>query len=107
MPKKQLKPEPVPVETVCSVCKLDWDRHGDNPTLEICIELLKADLAVKPPKQYVYPERWWPYERKWQWPAPRVNPYIGTSELPYKTYVLTEAPINKSIESSSIVKVTE
>ena len=30
------KPEPVNKHIVCSVCGLDWDAHGEKPTLETC-----------------------------------------------------------------------
>jgi len=41
-------PEPKPTAIVCSVCGLEWKRHGKTPTLEKCIELLKAEVARKP-----------------------------------------------------------
>lgn len=49
--KKTLKPEPVSVETQCSVCGLDWKLHGKTPTLEDCIRVLKAELS----KRALYP----------------------------------------------------
>jgi hypothetical protein len=39
------KPEPKSVSIVCTVCGLDWRQHGEKPTLEKCVELLKAELA--------------------------------------------------------------
>lgn len=39
------KPEPVAKQVVCSQCGLDWDKHGDNPTIEKCVEMLKAEVA--------------------------------------------------------------
>lgn len=58
------KPTPVPVSTVCSVCGLDWERHGAEPSIETCVRLLREELATRPsrvvtPNTYpgVYP---WP-----------------------------------------------
>jgi hypothetical protein len=43
MPKSsELKPEPVIVKTICSLCDEPWELHGDNPTTLDCIRLLKA-----------------------------------------------------------------
>lgn len=46
------KPSPVSRLTVCSVCGLDWDRHTKDrktaPTADVCIRLLKAELAKRP-----------------------------------------------------------
>ncbi len=42
------KPEPVPQHVVCSMCGLDWGKHGNNPGLEMCIALLKKELASRP-----------------------------------------------------------
>lgn len=42
---KNAKPEPIVTSTVCSLCGLDWDAHGDKPTALKCIELLRAELA--------------------------------------------------------------
>ena len=67
-----MKPQPVVVETVCSECGLDWDLHGDKPTLVDCIRLLRDELArrsapspvtITYPIQPVYPgypwQQWW------------------------------------------------
>lgn len=72
------KPEPRIVSEVCSLCGLDWKRHGKNPTAEKCVSLLldevrslNARLATRPfayplpypqpvpynPRPWVYP--WW------------------------------------------------
>lgn len=45
---KQPKPEPVVVSTVCSLCGLDWNDHGDKPTAATCVDLLRAELAKRP-----------------------------------------------------------
>jgi hypothetical protein len=42
------KPEPRPLKVVCSSCGLDWEEHGEKPTLETCVELLKAEVAKRP-----------------------------------------------------------
>lgn len=69
MPKKveHTTPEPVVVQTICSMCGLAWERHGEDPTPEDCIRLLKAELATRPvivsypinPVYPVYPQ--WQY----------------------------------------------
>ena len=41
-------PEPVVTATVCSLCGLAWEKHGDKPTKDDCIRLLKAGLASGP-----------------------------------------------------------
>lgn len=46
------KPAPVAKFTVCSVCGLDWERHTKDrktaPTADVCIRLLKDELAKRP-----------------------------------------------------------
>ena len=69
--KKALKPEPVAVETVCSVCGLDWGSHGENPTAEDCIRLLKVE-AERPP--IIIQEERKPYREPY-----RERPYWGES----------------------------
>ena len=39
------KPSPIVTSRVCSACGLSWDDHGDKPSLEDCVRLLKAALA--------------------------------------------------------------
>lgn len=44
-----MKPAPVVVQTQCSICGLDWNRHlsrGEDPTLETCVKLLKAEVET-------------------------------------------------------------
>lgn len=41
-----LKPHPVVVSQECSVCGLEWSRHGDSPTAKTCIDLLRADVSA-------------------------------------------------------------
>lgn len=65
------KPQPRVVSEVCSLCGLDWKRHGANPTAETCVGLLldeirglNARLAHQPvirPIAYPPPWRPWPY----------------------------------------------
>lgn len=46
------KPKPVAKLVVCSECGLAWDRHTagrkTDPTPDVCVGLLKADLAKRP-----------------------------------------------------------
>lgn len=45
------KPAPRTVSEVCTVCGLDWKRHGTNPSIEKCVTLLVAEvqsLRVRP-----------------------------------------------------------
>lgn len=44
-----MKPEPKHVVTVCSVCELPWEDHGEDPTLETCVGLLAAELKKPRP----------------------------------------------------------
>lgn len=44
-------PKPIPTAHVCSECGLDWQRHGNKPTLAKCVELLRVEVArLKGPK---------------------------------------------------------
>lgn len=43
-----MKPEPKPLNIVCSNCGMKWDAHGEKPTVDKCVELLKAELARRP-----------------------------------------------------------
>lgn len=45
---KQVKPEPVVIDTRCSLCNEKWESHGDSPTTLDCIRLLRAELARRP-----------------------------------------------------------
>lgn len=66
-------PRPKHTRTVCSLCGLDWHRHGDKPSAETCVRLLldevrslNAQLAHRPlvqPYAYpvpAYPRPYWP-----------------------------------------------
>jgi hypothetical protein len=41
---KPATPKPVVTAQVCSLCGLPWDGHGEQPTIEKCVELLRAAL---------------------------------------------------------------
>ena len=53
------KPKPVPKTVVCSICDLPWEDHTKGrktePTADVCIRLLKAELAKRP---YWPPKQW-------------------------------------------------
>jgi len=65
------KPKAVTTVQVCSLCGLDWKRHGENPTTDDCIALLRADLAAAERRPvyipYARPIPWSPY---WPYYAP-------------------------------------
>lgn len=52
---KQDKPQPVIVNTICSLCGEPWEQHGDKPTTLDCIRLLKAKVPVAPIVIQPYP----------------------------------------------------
>lgn len=58
-----MKPQPVVVTTICSMCDQPWEAHGDKPTTEDCIRLLKQQLAMRPVVKWVQPYQYpsWPY----------------------------------------------
>ena len=69
---KSVTPKPVVVKTICSMCGLDWDAHGDSPTTEDCIRLLKAEIDKKPSGCTHYHYDWW-YRYGW---TPNTTPYV-------------------------------
>lgn len=73
-------PRPVNKHVVCSVCGLDWERHGKNPTTEKCVELLKADLASE--KLRTTPQPAMPYPVPYPYPVRPHTPYPGTNPFP-------------------------
>ena len=75
------KPEPQPLNIVCSNCGLDWNRHGDKPTVEKCIELLKGDLAREKARTAPRP-----------YPQPYPVPYPYPQPIPYRPYVPNPYP---------------
>ena len=81
--KVPAKPEAVPVNTICSVCGLPWTDHGNDPTTDDCIRLLKAELAKRVqvipqpyPVPYPVPRRPW-YWEEW-YSRPKYPPYTIT-----------------------------
>jgi hypothetical protein len=82
-PKPQ-KPHAIVVQTICSLCGLDWVDHGEDPTAEDCIRLLKAEVARKS----AFPVYWYPpYQVPWVSPwwystsvgTTTLNGYVNTS----------------------------
>lgn len=72
-----VKPEPKVIRVVCSLCDLEWNAHGEDPTTENCIRLLKAELAHRPYTNYQYI-----YQRLPNYPAigyPAINTNPATS----------------------------
>lgn len=69
-----LKPHPVVVSQECSVCGLEWSRHGDSPTAKTCIDLLRADVSAAriqlANRPYAQPITLLPFV-----PVPRTRPY--------------------------------
>lgn len=73
------KPTPKVVSEVCSLCGLDWNLHGANPTTETCIKLLLGEVRslnarlahrpiVQPINIPVWPRPWprpWPSGPYW------------------------------------------
>lgn len=103
MAKKQ-KPEAVSVETICSVCGLDWDLHGENPTTEDCVELLKAELASRPTTTVIREPVYVPYaERPWKYPRPWYYGEGGYEKTsPYYIYSGTNESKMGNIESKLV-----
>lgn len=90
---KQARPAPVVVTTVCSMCGLDWQRHGSDPTTEDCIRLLKMELAHRPvtitlpvpyaqPVVYPTPVRPWPTGPTWTSNPPAITCDTATASIP-------------------------
>lgn len=95
--KSPTKPEPIAVTTICSVCGLLWLDHGEDPTTDDCIRLLKAELAKKPitiPSPYpVRPSRPWYWEewnRRPHRPGEITWPYNGSKEMTYSGQTFKE-----------------
>lgn len=57
------KPKPIPVEMICDLCGGSWKAHGENPTTDDCIRLLKARAfpispeAAEWTKAYTWPNK--------------------------------------------------
>lgn len=81
MATKHAKPTPVVVTEVCSMCGLDWQRHGDKPTTEDCIRLLKAELASRPVAVPFTVRPWWDYPQV-TWTSPTTTVYSTKTHTP-------------------------
>lgn len=87
---RERKPQPRVVSEVCSLCGLDWKRHGKTPTTETCIELLldevrslNARIAAQPiSRPYPYPV---PYPQPYPVPRYPWSPWWGTTRITYGT----------------------
>lgn len=95
--KAPASPEPVVKSTVCSLCEFAWDLHGDNPTTDDCIRLLKAEMQrmkimersgpivpyyPQPAKRY--PDPGWPRPNGPIWYADHHTLNIGYGDqIPY------------------------
>lgn len=53
-PRPLPTPKPVITARTCSVCGLPWDDHGKRPTINKCVELLKAALAAERTKPFYW-----------------------------------------------------
>src|ERR1035441_5059779 len=105
--KTPIKPEPVAVTTICSVCGLSWLSHGKDPTTEDCIRLLKDALASRPisaPRPYAIPYRPWYWEEWYNKPYRRSEPYEitygGRAEKSYSLNEVTPRLLNTTCEAT-------
>lgn len=78
MPARTPKPVPVVVTTICSLCDLPWEDHGEDPTTSDCIRLLKAKVVAQSQTPFIIYKDRWPV----QWP----NTYY--SNTPQWTYTM-------------------
>lgn len=79
------KPAPKVTKEVCTLCGLDWDKHGDSPTTDTCVELLlgeirslNAQLAHRPLIGRPIIQPIYPYPNPYVPPVPS-RPYWGTT----------------------------
>lgn len=79
----ETSPKPVVTARVCSLCGLDWKRHGKNPTADKCIELLLAEVRSLNAQLAVRPI---PYAQPWPIPYPRPYPVPILPARPYPIY---------------------
>lgn len=86
-----MKPEPIVVRTLCSLCDLDWEPHGDEPTTADCIRLLKIELSRRPLNLY--------------WNTPR--PWWATSYSSHPSFHLTSVGTNTSSNGITLADVTD
>lgn len=76
-------PTPVVTAQVCSVCGLSWDDHGDEPTVETCVGLLKSALEAARRAPWITVERTTPTTPITPIAPYTVNPYrIGDPLIP-------------------------
>lgn len=61
-----MEPKPKATQVVCEACGLDWAKHEalmktskEKPTLETCVQLLKAELASRPKQPMVWSGSSW------------------------------------------------
>ena len=76
-------PEPVVTETVCSLCGFDWEDHGENPTTDDCIRLLRdrvEDLENTPVPFKIAPA---PYTPPPYNPVSPYGPWVNPFRPPY------------------------
>lgn len=76
---KSVTPKPVVVKTICSMCGLDWDDHGDSPTTEDCIRLLKVEAA----KQRSCGCYHWHWQGTYTYPYWQVNTAGANTQISY------------------------
>lgn len=70
-----LKPKPIPVSLVCSLCGESWDLHPDDPTALDCIAILRA----KPHTTVCGHTHYWPwYQGTYTTPTITTPTYYGT-----------------------------
>lgn len=69
------KPIAIPTAHKCSVCDLDWQLHGEHPSLDQCVELLKAEVKrLRAPKvSHTEVSKIWPVERGSTWTGKEVK----------------------------------
>jgi hypothetical protein len=90
------KPQPRVVSEVCTLCGLDWKRHGEKPTSEDCVKLLleevralQGQLASCPYLQpYIVPQPIPVYPRPWPlpwWQSTWGNTYSYTANSTART----------------------
>ncbi len=86
-----MKPQPVAVTVICSLCDQPWDAHGEKPSQDDCVRLLKAALAAKSPTPVIVYRDRYPY-----WQQPVYGGSFSTSPLSYT--------INASNTSGSVIE---
>lgn len=76
----ELKPTPKHIVTVCSICELPWQNHGEDPTLETCVRLLAAELKKRSTPGWVTPTGYWCY---------RCSSYVYPGHICYRPWTIT------------------